>query len=531
MLSEIRIKNYILIEDIHLKFNKGLSVITGETGAGKSILLEGIRIALGQSVSKDDLKDKNEKAIFEIIIELENDLYAITRELFSSGRTISRINGDIVRIEDVKNIALKYISVQAQRDDSLMFHKSFQEELIDKYIDKSNYILFDELEEIVKLQKILIDDKEKLVNISSSDISIIEDRYNELMALSVDLEKDSLIEKRFSVLINLRDIIDKFESSKDIISGDGGLLDKLYLLIRNLDSIDTDYSKSVNERIESVIYEIDDISRSINSQIVDLDIDEQEINYIRERFEALHYIKKKYQLDLEGILILTNDYKNKIDFIKDAEKNINNLNKKIRENIINYNNISLKIKKLRAEAFIELKNKLDNTLREISMPGFYLDIIQNERINKMSKKGAYSFEIVVGINKDNLKPIRTTLSGGERSRFMLAILSVFSKHDNIPILIFDEIDTGISGKAAFDVGNLLYKLSKQKQIIAITHLPQLVSFCDYHYIINKSDNITKISLIKKEEHPNRLAEMMTSDINDMSVKAAKNMIKRAKGEI
>ncbi len=526
MLIEVNISNYILIDDIRLNLKNGLSSITGETGAGKSIFLEAIRIALGSKVSKFELKDKEKKAVFEVVFDLEDDIYVVSRELFPSGKTISRINSTVVKQEDVMKFALENISIHAQKDDNLLLYPSYQLKLIDTFSkDKISPVLDDVSLLIEKIEHIdsRIDELSKL---KTEDLDEIKFKYEELNSLNIIVEEDEAIEKKFNLISkskymsdNVRDIVLQFEED--------GILSKLYNVERSLGRIieHDDELIDIENRIKQSVYELEDISEYVNRYLANLEIDKEEINYIEQRFEELFYAKKKYQTDIGGLFSLKEEYFNKIHSLENLDCERSELEKRKDLLLKEYNSKSEILRRMRKEELKKLEREIRPVLDMVGLENINLTAISNRRKQTLHKKGAYTFEIGV-----KGKSIRTTLSGGEMSRFMLALKMIFIDIEKINTVIFDEVDSGISGITADKVASLLKKLSAEKQVISITHLPQLVSYSDNHFFIEKNKEGTTIRELEYEEHIQNLALMMTSNVNDSSLLAAKKMIERSRGK-
>lgn len=526
MLKELRIKNFILIDDININIGNHLNVITGETGAGKSIIIDGIRICLGKKTSKDYLKDKDEKAVFELVFETENELYAISREIFPSGKAISRINGDVVNFQKLNELAESLVDIYSQSDSSILLNETNQMLLIDNFSDEIK-TLKEQIKQIYDEYKNLQIKEEKLNKLSATDLDYLNFVIKELDDLDINIEEDEKIDKKFSVFNNsvhintlVESLIESLESSKS----------SLYNSYKEIESL-TEYQNEYNdykERIDSLIIEVEDITNDFNS-IDKIDVDDRELDYLTNRLNELNYVQKKYSKSLEELVKYNIELKNDIDEIREQKRNLENISIKKEELFNKYLDISKQIKEKRETVFKKLNTQMVSILEKVELKNIKMDISQILIDDKKIRLNAhYDLSILASMNNSDLKPLKDVASGGELSRIMLAIKSILGAKDEKKTLIFDEIDTGISGKTAFKVGLLIRELSKKNQIIAITHLAQLVCFNEKHIFIEKKDSNTILKVLNEKENIERLAIMMSSKLSDSSKQSAIELIKRAK---
>ncbi|MDI9472229.1 MAG: AAA family ATPase [Tissierellia bacterium] len=523
MLLELSIRNFILIEDIHLSFSPGFSVITGETGAGKSILLEGIRIALGSPASKSNLRLPDEKASFELVLETDNEILSILRELFPSGKSLSRLQGVVTTLPQIRSSLAPMLDIYAQKEDSLLLHPSSQRDVLDRFSEGKADFLLSEIEKIYRQDEEILREKQKWAERASLDTRSIKFERDELKSLHLDPEADAQTEREFSELKNLEERMRLLQRAVDASS-----TQNLVELENVLETLGDDFREYL-ERTESLRLELEDISYSVQTHMAKLEEMPYRAAQIEERYAELFAAKRKYRLELPELYERLQDLEKILDEQESIESTIEKLDERREEGYRRYLHISSELSEVRRTSFYELRSQMIPLLEQIQLKGAEIDIkFEPIRDGRIHLKGDERLEMLASINRGPLKPFSQVLSGGELSRFMLALKAVFGKDDTTRTMIFDEIDAGISGKTAYEAGKLLKKLSKDKQIIAITHQPHIVSFADHHYHIEKTGSSTQIKALNDKEHLHRLALMLSPVISESAVRHAEEMIRQAK---
>ncbi|NLY72325.1 MAG: AAA family ATPase [Tissierellia bacterium] len=527
MLKELSLRNYLLLEDLHLEFPPGFSVITGETGSGKSVLLEGLRIVLGQAVSKEELRDPNKKAYFELIYEDEEEILALSREIFPSGRTVSRINGELVNLSRVREVFGPKIDFYGQRDDSLLLHRTNQQRLIFEYSKEKSLPLLEVIKSQKEIDEGLLKQLSELRDLSSLEREALEAQFRELENLSLDLEEDGRLEESFDEIIHSKDILENLERSKLILDDESiSSLYKVSDLIKS--TLHFSKQEELSKRLDSLSYELLDIREELVDSLDAIDIDEALVLEKERRFSQLQDVKKRFQRDLEGLV----DYKVELEGILDRDRRQDEIRRELeakrKDNLAAYYKTSKELLKVVEASFKVMASDLEEVLAslELSQARFGLRIEERD-MGSINLEGHYKYEILASMNRGELRPMARILSGGEMSRLMLALKSIA---DTRELLVFDEIDSGISGRVAHEVARQIKRLSKKSQILAISHLPQVVAFADQHYYLDKEGDSTKAKLLTYDEHVEKLANMMSAQINEASLETARKMIKRAKGE-
>lgn len=525
MLLELGIQNFILIDDIRLSFAPGLSVITGETGAGKSILLEGIRIALGAPASKDNLRDPMRKGAFEIVIEEEEEILSIHREVFPSGKSLSRLQGIVTTLPQIRETIAPHLDIYAQKEDSLLLHPSSQRDVLDRYHERVIQPLLLQVQDCRREDERIDQEIERLQERSQLSTESLEFELRELSALRLDPQSDARIEEEFHALKSIESVLSLLSAAIESASAK-----EVYSLEDALDSLGEEY-QPLRQRAESVRLELEDMEQTLREKASGMEEIPLRAAQIEERYSALFAAKRKYRKELHELAEREKELEEILEEQSSLEEALSRLEKEKKNNYQQYLKISQELSEHRKKSFTELRDQMLPLLEQINLKGARIDVeFQPRRDGKIHLKGDDNLTLTASINAGALRPLSQVLSGGELSRFMLALKAVFGREDSTKTLIFDEIDAGISGKTAFEVGRLLRQLSKEKQIIAITHQPQLVSFADHHFYIEKNESTTTVVSLSPEQHREKLALMLSPARTETAMRHAEQMIRQAKEE-
>lgn len=526
MLLELNLRNFILIEDIRLAFGKGLNIVTGETGAGKSIILEGLRICLGSRTSKDYLRDAQEKAIFEMVFATEEDLFTITREIFPSGKALSRLNGEIVNVETIQQSIAPYLDIYGQRDHFMLLDPRHQREVIEGF-DPSILPLKADLSESVTHYRATLKAIEDIEQLAKKDIDQERFILEELQRARLDLESDQKLTETFERLQHVADLSGGLQQSLHELEDTLHPLYQSQQHLQELTRFDSGFDTYLN-RLDSVRLELEDIRDSLQDSFHRLDLDESELERINERMALLHELQKKHRRDLQELILYQDELQQTIHLHETFAVRRQELIDQKKAQLAQYEQESLRVKDMRQRIFNDLKQGLLETLKKLELKQVALELRDQVQSGEPTEQGMYRSELYASMNAQDLKPLRDVLSGGEMSRFILALKSLFSDKENTLCMVFDEIDTGISGKTAFEVGRMIRDLARSKQVIAITHLPQLAGFADIHYLIEKSGQTTTVTRLSEEQHVERLAVMMSSAVTPTALQGARELIDKAR---
>ncbi|WFA09701.1 DNA repair protein RecN [Tissierella sp. Yu-01] len=557
MLKELSIKNFAIIDDVKVDFTKGLNLLTGETGSGKSIIIEALEIVLGGRSSKDLIRSGEDKAIIEALFFIDEDIIEIirengfdseenvlilTKEIFKNYPSISRINGRPITINLLRNITSKLIDIFGQHEHQSLLNISNHQLLIDSFGDTEFNELLGKIQQNYELYSI---EKKKLneLNISSHErereIDLLKFQIDEIEEANLTTEDDEKIEVEFNRVSNIVNIITGLNQIIGLISGTNydnnsilDLIDRTISILNNVCKYDKGLESYLN-RLQDIRYEMQDLSRGFDTYAEGLEVDEEKLLFLNARLDIVNKLKKKYGLTVNKIL----EYKNNINEQYEKLINYENEIEKIKKNISKYEVILAKDsellsnkRKIIAEKFESLISK---ELEELNMNNVIFKVNFDKK-PKFSATGLDSIEFLISTNPgETLKPISKIVSGGEMSRIMLGFKSIIADNDRIPTLIFDEIDTGISGRTAQVVGEKIKRISHNHQVISISHLPQIAALADSHYVIDK--NIingkaqTNIKKLSDNERVKEMARLLGGvNVTETTLNHAKEMLEMSK---
>lgn len=559
MLLNLKINNFALIKESDIMFTKGLNILSGETGAGKSIIFEALSVALGERASKSMIKTGTDHSVIEAVFSLTDELKTlleekglisdideetviIRRDIYLDYPTVSRINGFSATLADLKEISAYLCDIYGQYEHQLLLDKDNYLSIINKATRIEYNDEYDKLED--ELKDIFIDIKdltnslknflEKSSNLDS-EIDFLEFQINEINEINpvpgeMDEIKDELKKLQNQELIqetlssvdnNLRGSDEQFENN-DVLA-------KLGESINNLEKI-SNYMSDVDgliERMKTSMYELEDIS-SVISSYIGTDYDESRIEELSLRLSKLQMLEKKYATDIDGVLYKKEKLELELNDLKYLDERIQEVRDKIKLKEDEYNVVANKISNLRKNAAEKLEKNLSDELHELDMQNSVFKV--EFSVSKPTEKGIDDVEFLAKTNKgSSFKPIREIISGGEMSRFMLAFKNVLSDANNYKTFVFDEIDAGLSGKVANTVGKRLEKLAEKRQVLIISHLPQIISKADSHYKITKKDigdeTVSSIKKLNENERVEEIARLLSGDtITSETLKNAKLLL-------
>ena len=538
MISTIQIKNIGIIDNLSINLENGFNVLTGETGAGKTLIIDSLGIICGNRFSKEMIRKGEEYSYVEACIYLpenENSIdgnIIVSREIYANGRNSCKINGRLVTVNELKEFMKQIIDIHGQNDNQMLLDKASHIEYLDSFIGKeislikteykNLYNIYNEIK--LELKNNYGDETEK-----QRKLDLLKYQLDEIKEVNLKEGEDEKLEEQRKKIINSEKIIENIEIADNSLSNEA--VDNINSAIRALEkieSIDEIYSKKLTE-LKNIYYDIQEISRDISSMKEDVYFDEEERNEIEERLDTIFSLKRKYGNSIKEIL----KYKEKVENEIYEIENLDEINEKLRSKLIETGKqmklLADKMHQIRKEKANELSQKINKELTELEMKNakFNVKVEYNDK-EFFNKNGLDEIEFLISTNiGEEEKPLIKIASGGEMSRIMLAIKSVLSEVDKIPTLIFDEIDTGISGIAAKSVGSKMKKISKNHQILCITHLANIAAQGTYNYYISKAieDNKTrtKVEKLNEEGTIKEIARIASGDINEVSIQHAKQL--------
>uniref|UniRef100_UPI004057B8E0 DNA repair protein RecN n=1 Tax=Agathobacter sp. TaxID=2021311 RepID=UPI004057B8E0 len=550
MLQNLHVKNLALIDETEVEFSEGLNILTGETGAGKSIIIGSINLALGQKVSKEMLKENGETAFVELIfsvdndktksklkemdIEIEEDGTVILSRKITSGKAVARINGEAVSASKLKAVSSLLIDIHGQHEHQSLLSKKKHLDILDAYAKKELAGKKERLKEAYAAYKKLKEEWEHS-NLDAEErkreLSFLEYEVSELEEAELRAGEDDELEEQFRRFSNSRKIMEGVGRAYEATAGDGESASALIGMALREVSLVSGYDKPLEE-LESQLYDIEnllhDFNHSLSSYISGADFDEETFYKIEKRLDIINHLKSKYGNSIETILHVYEEKCERIRVLNDYDTYLHELSVSLAEAEKKVDVLCREISKVRKERAKELCKSITAALLDLN----FLDVQFDMEFGEPAAYSANGFdepEFMISTNPgEPLKPLGKVASGGELSRIMLAMKTIMADADEIESLIFDEIDSGISGRTAQMVAEKMSILGRNHQIICITHLPQIAAMADGHFLIEKKveNSVTRSDIypLNQEESILELARMLGGvEITDAVVKNAKEM--------
>ena len=550
MLRELRLNNLAIIKNLDLEFNDKFIALTGETGAGKSIILNGISLLIGERSHTDmirngaqglfaegvfELNENQKKRLDELGFEIEDDELIITRYFDRNAKSKITVNGSRMTLSRLKELMVNIIDLVGQHEHQFLLNSDYHLHLLDRFLDDEGKMLSKKIRESVnKIKKLNLQigniEEEKSKIAEKKDI--LEFQLNEINSLELKENEDNELEEQYKILFNAGKISEKLEETSQFLKeGEFSILTALGRAKRNLEQL-SGLSESYSElydKIESVLYEVEEISYSVDNFVGDVEIDDKKLEKIVERIDNINKLKLKYGSTITEILEYRDKIEKDLSLVNFESEELENLKKEKSELVGQYFQDSERLSEIREKIAENLQNTVDVQLDDLNMENakFKVEITKTQEITIYGIDNA-EFMIAANVG-ETFKPLAKIASGGEISRIMLALKTVFSAVDNISVLIFDEIDTGISGETVRRVAEKLRELSKNTQIICVTHSPQIAGKAQQQFFIKKEieNNFTetKVHELNTEERIREIARIISGDnITEASINHAKEIM-------
>ena len=554
MLLELTVENFALIKKVSVSFEKGFNILSGETGAGKSILIDAIVYVLGGKFNKELIRTGEKKTFVEAVFTIENektkkaldllgieydDLVIITRETYQNGKSVTKLNNKTVILSILKKVSDTLIDIHGQHNNQSLLDKSSHINFLDSYGDNN---LQENLEKYKKIYDEINYIKNKIQEIHGTEnrertLEFLRFQIDDINEANLKIGEEEELKERYNFLSNSEKISKALTSSFNELKNGGAnnsILDGLYNITRELSNVENHSEKisNLNERINDIYYNLEDISREIQNLCDDIIFDDNELEDINSRIYKISLLKKKYGESIDKILEYKNKIENQYNEMLNSEEILNKLNFKLKEKESLLLKYGEKITEYRKNISKSLEEKIINELKFIGLEKckFSIDI---KRANTYTERGIDDVSFLISTNPgEPLRALDKIVSGGELSRIMLALKTAFIDKDQIPTVIFDEIDTGISGRIAQAVGEKMYEISTRHQVFCITHLPQIAALSDFHYLVKKivieNSTFSKVEKINNDSKIQEIAKMLGgAEVTEATKKNAKEMIKLA----
>ena len=532
MIATLHIKNIGIIEDLSIDLNKGLNILTGETGAGKTLIIDSLQIISGGRFSKEMIRKGETNSFVELCMyepesESEEGNIIISREISATGKNMCKINGRMVTVNELKEFMSNFIEIHGQNDNQnlldnrkhITYLDNFSGEKLQKNKEKYEK-LYEERNQIKQeLKDNFGDEKEK-----QRKLDLLQYQVNEIEEAKLKIEEETELEEKRKIMSNAEKISDNLNEADNLISENS--IDTISMAIRALEkieNIDEKYEK-VSGSLKTIYYELQELSRDISSYTKDIYFDEEERNYIEERLNLIYSLKRKYGNSIKEILKYSEETKKEIEHIENLEEYNNKLKNRQKEIEHQMDKLAKEMNEIRKENAKNLSEQINQELIDLEMKNAKINIhIEYKDEYYKTGKDIVTFFIATNIG-ENEKELSKIASGGEMSRIMLAIKKVLAETDKMPVLVFDEIDTGISGKAANSVAKKLKAISKKHQVMCISHLPNIAAVADHNYFISKNvkqeRTSTQIRLLKENEVIEEIARISSGEVNEITLKYA-----------
>lgn len=539
MITTLHIKNIGIIDDLIIDLNKGLNVLTGETGAGKTLIVDSLGIIAGGRFSKDMIRKGQTVSFVELALYLPDDPNSIdgnivvSREINTLGKNLCKINGRLVSVNELRNFMKNIIDIHGQYDNQTLmdmdFHTKYLDKFIGKEIEEKNAQYIGLYNQYIELKAMLKDNYGDEIE-KQRKLDLLQYQYKEIKSAKLKQGEDEQLEEKRKIIMSSEKVAESLNNVSNNL--EETIIDSVNDSIRSLERIE-DVNEKYNQKLielKNIYYEVQELSRDISDMKSDTYFDENERNEIEERLDEIYSLKRKYGNTIEEILNYEEELEEEINRIE----NLDDENKRIKNKIMNLekemNIICNQVNQLRKEKSTILNEKIDKELAELEMKNakFNAKVIEDETFN-VNGKSHVKFVITTNLGEDE-KELSKIASGGEMSRIMLAIKTVLSDIDEVPVLIFDEIDTGISGKAANSVGTKLTKIAKNHQVLIVTHLASIAAKGEYNYYIYKeiqeNKTSTKIKLLDETETIHEIARIASGEITEVAISHAKELRKK-----
>ncbi|MBF2514607.1 DNA repair protein RecN [Listeria marthii] len=556
MLQEMTIKNFAIIESLSLTFQEGMTVLTGETGAGKSIIIDALGLLVGGRGSADFIRHGEERlelqglfglaednlvcrnALLENGIDASDDMVVLERSLFRSGKNSCRINGKLVTTVLLRQIGSKLIDIHSQHEHQELMNEEFHLSLLDRFAsDKIKPALtkyqtnFKEYQAIEKEWQNWTKNEREL----AQRLDMLRFQQQEIENANLQAgEEDRLLEQK-NILANFEKLNENLQGAYAAIQGEPGGLEFVGEAMRQMEtaaSIHTDY-KAVSEAISSSYYMLEDSMSQIRQSLDQLEFQPEELNQIESRLNDLNQLKRKYGKTIEDIIQYEQEISSEMEKLTDSESHVGHLETKLAALKAELTKQANTLTDIRKKAAVILEKQIKQELNQLYMEKAIFSVRFETNKMELTESGQDSIVFYMSTNPgEPLKPLAKIASGGELSRMMLALKTIFSRHQGITSIIFDEVDTGVSGRVGQAIAEKIYAVSVGSQVLCISHLPQVAAMANHHYYITKKvqnkRTTTSVAVLKGEDKVEEISRMIAGiEVTELTKQHAKEMIEQA----
>lgn len=555
MLLELNIHNFAIISDLSVSFSDGMTALTGETGAGKSIIIDAVGLLLGARGSSDYLRKgatkctleglfslPHQEEFFQILneigITLEDESIVLQREIYQTGKNICRLNGHLLTISNLKRLGLFLVDIQGQHDHQELLQVERHLHLLDNFAPEkiqplkaeyqAAFVTYQQLAKKVSQLK-----KNEKAFVQRLDMLHFQAEEIKNAALKVG-EEEALVKER-NQLSNYQKIVTALSESYQHLTGEWNVLDEVGESMHQLETISSLHTsyEEINETLSSAFYSLQEAISRLNDELEDLEWDEERLNFVENRLETLRQLKRKYGESVPSILAYYQEITEEIaeaSFLEDPQELERNLQKENEHLLV----LGEKLQASRKKAAGKLAEELKRELKDLYLEHTQFEVRFTPLFDNFTEEGLYSAEFFIQTNVgEDLKPLVKVASGGELSRLLLGLKTIFAKNLGVTSIVFDEVDSGVSGRVGKAIADKIHKIGETSQVLCITHLPQVAAAADQQYLIEKvvthNRTETKIQPLKGNERIEVLAKMLAgSTVTPLSYEHAKELLAQAK---
>ncbi|MEH7886871.1 DNA repair protein RecN [Bacillus sp. JJ1609] len=556
MLNELSIRNFAIIESLSISFNKGLTVLTGETGAGKSIIIDAVHLLVGGRGSAEFVRHGEDKAEIEGLffidgehhpcysraaefgIDIEDGMIVLRRDISASGKSVCRINGKLVTIAVLREVGSSLIDIHGQHEHQELMDETRHINLLDQFgaeeilpaLNEYQHV-FRSFEQMQKKLKSLSENEQQMAH----RLDLIQFQHDEILSANLRMNEDEELLEEKQKLGNFERIFDSIQTSYSALQGEQKGLDWIALVMENLQTaadLDPAY-KSVAESVANSFYLLEDAARTIRNDLDSLEYDPQRLNEIEDRLNEINQLKRKYGKSIEEILEYASKIEEEIETLQNKEVHIVQMERELASLKKDLRIEAVNLTETRRKWAKKLTKLIHKELKELYMEKAVFELRIESEGDVFHKNGADKVEFYISTNPgEPLKALSKVASGGELSRIMLALKSIFSRHQGVTSIIFDEVDTGVSGRVAQSIAEKIYNVSTGSQVLCISHLPQVAAMADTHLYIAKvikngrtKTSVTPLTISEKVKEIGRMISGV--EITDLTKQHAEELLKLA----
>ena len=554
MLQTLSIKQFAIIDELDINFSDGLTVMSGETGSGKSIIIDAIGQLIGMRASSDYVRHGEKKAIIEgifdideskdaikilesLAIDVDEDFLLVKREIFSSGKSICRINNQTVTLQDLRKVMQELLDIHGQHETQSLLKQKYHLQLLDDYADNQYSDLLNQYQLSYKQYK---DKRKELEELESADqallqrLDLMKFQLEELTEASLKEGEVDQLESDIKRIQNSEKLNLALNNAHQVLTDESAIPDRLYELSNYLQTINDIVPEKfvrLKEDIDQFYYILEDAKHEIYDEMANTEFDEQVLNEYESRMNLLNNLKRKYGKDITELIAYQSKLANEIDKIENYEQSTSQLREEIKTLYNDVIDIGKKLSQERRRVARELRDHIVSEIQNLQMKDANLEI-SFKPLDEPTIEGIEFVEFLISPNRgEPLKSLNKIASGGELSRIMLALKSIFVKSRGQTAILFDEVDSGVSGQAAQKMAEKMRDIAQYIQVICISHLPQVASMSDHHLLISKASNAdrttTQVKELKDENKIDEIARMISgASVTELTRENAKEMIKQ-----